>query len=316
MRKVIFIASFVSLLIVGILNYQPAVVQADWDTTTPYTKWVQLPTEFQGLDVNATYADTGASTPQPVYPWQKILADDFPCYQSGPITDIHIWGSWLNDQIPFVSGQADSNLQNVSFKLSIHSDVPKNPTNQESYSHPGEELWSWVFKPGEYKPNLWKENTNEYFYEPNTNQIIGDDTQIWQYNFYIDPSVAFKQEGTAAVPKVYWLDVQAIIPEAADQGAIPDYVFGWKTTDQQWGDDAVYGDTLEPGKQPYDQFPDPDDPTGGSLLPWKDMIYPIGPYARQSLNLAFAITTVPEPGTLVMLFGACVFGFVAYMRRR
>src|SRR6516162_9014698 len=26
-----------------------------------------------------------------------VLADDFPCTIPGPITDIHIWGSWLGD---------------------------------------------------------------------------------------------------------------------------------------------------------------------------------------------------------------------------
>src|SRR5271165_4505513 len=34
---------------------------------------------------------------------QIVLADDFPCNQTGPITDIHIWGSWLSDQIGTVT---------------------------------------------------------------------------------------------------------------------------------------------------------------------------------------------------------------------
>ena len=47
-------------------------------------KYVQLP-NLQGLDV----WDSGPT----------VLADDFVCTATGPITDIHIWGSWLNDDV-------------------------------------------------------------------------------------------------------------------------------------------------------------------------------------------------------------------------
>ena len=47
-----------------------------------------------GLDVLDTLQPFGEQ------PQWKILADDFLCTQSGPITDIHIWGSWLNNVLP------------------------------------------------------------------------------------------------------------------------------------------------------------------------------------------------------------------------
>src|SRR3972149_785545 len=115
MRKFIVLTSFVGLLAVFMLILHPIVVRADWDQSNPYTKWVQLPDLNNGMNVNATYLyDITQPGSPPIYPWQKILAEDFPCWQTGPITDIHIWGSWLNDRV----------APKTDFKLSIHADVP------------------------------------------------------------------------------------------------------------------------------------------------------------------------------------------------
>ncbi|HEY4759250.1 MAG TPA: PEP-CTERM sorting domain-containing protein [Thermoguttaceae bacterium] len=301
MRKVFVLSSFVVAFLA--MNIFLPIASADWDESDmPWTKWVQRPDLNQGVDVNATYLlDSSYSGPYPpgpapIYPWNKILADDFPCDKPGPISDIHIWGSWLEDRV----------APNVYFKLSIHDDVPVGPGNP--YSHPGAELWSTIMSPTAYR--LWYEPTNEYFYEPNTDRIIGTDTQIWQYNFDIDPANAFYQEGIdplTGMPRVYWLDVQAIIPEPPpppptppeDPYPPPQYVFGWKSTDQPWNDDAVFADTDMPGGPP--------------IGPWVDMWHPL---TGQSLNLAFAITTIPEPGTIVMLLTACFIGLVTFLRRR
>src|SRR3990172_9328291 len=77
-----------------------------------------------GMDVNATFP--------------KVLADDFLCTSTGPITDIHIWGSWLNDNRPPVA----------NFRLSIHADIPAGPNNP--YSRPGEQLWPGPLDAGEW----------------------------------------------------------------------------------------------------------------------------------------------------------------------
>jgi len=240
----------------------------DWDPSMP-AKYVQMPDLNQGLDVNATYRQTSDGTI--IYPFMKVLADDFPCTETGPITDIHVWGSWPNDRVN----------DGTTFKLSIHEDVPKSSTNP--YSHPGIELWQQTFTPGKYVARPWA-TANEYFYEPNTNQIIGADTQVWQYNFFIPPTTAFIQQGTAANPKVYWLDVQAGVPG--------DEVFGWKTSLTHWNDDAVFADTTS---------------FGGLPGPWSELIHP---FTGQSLDLAFVIT--PEPTTILFLVG----GLLGLLRRR
>jgi hypothetical protein len=284
------------IVMVGFSLFLVAPAQADWNVGDP-AKYVQLPDlSPTGLDVNATWLDTGSVPPTPVYPFQKVVADDFPCTMTGPITGIHIWGSWLNDAVN----------PNTTFHLSIHADVPANSANG-TYSYPGAVLWSQDFTPTQYVARLYA-TAQEQFYDPNQNLIIGTDTQVWQYNFSIPTTAAFVQTGTAAVPMVYWLDVQAVVPAATGTTD----VFGWKTSLTHWGDDAVYADTSAPLSAGGVL-------TGPAAAPvfWNDMHYLAGTtYGGQSIDQAFVITTtVPEPGTLV-LFGAGLVGLLCYAWRK
>ncbi|MBM4019396.1 MAG: PEP-CTERM sorting domain-containing protein [Planctomycetes bacterium] len=252
------------------------VARADWDRSMPY-KYVQWPDlTTMGVDVNATWRQTAAGG-QGQWPFVKVLADDFPCYQRGPITDIHIWGSWWDDMVN----------ANAIFKLSIHDDVPAGGVNPDmQWSHPGELRWQEFFQPTEYIAKPWA-TAQERFYEPNTQQFIGMDFTVWQYNFF--PREPFMQEGmdAAGKPRVYWLDVTAILPPDTLE------VFGWKTSPEHWNDDAVFGDTYDPAVPPY--F-------------WHEL------YVEGiSRDMAFVIT--PEPATLALL-GAGLAGLVARRMRR
>ena len=257
------------IVLVVLMACMAASVQADWNVGDPYKMhYPQLPDMSpNGLDIKATAP--------------KILADDFQCTQTGPITDVHIWGSWLNDRLPYdPTGAIDPTAP--SFKLSIHLDVPAGPA--PGYSHPGQEVWSTYFNPGTYHARLWGP-AQEHFYDPNVGQIIGTDTQVWQYNFLIPPAAAFvQQQGT-----IYWLDVQALMPT-------PDVMFGWKTSGSpHFLDDAVWGDA----------------PFGAPPTVWEPLVYPPGtPLGGQSMDLAFVITPEPASITLVGL------GVLALIRRR
>lgn len=276
-------------------------VRADWDPNDP-AKYVQMPDTVNGMDVNATYWIN--SIGQPVYPYNKMLADDFPCYQQGPITDLHIWGSWLGDVWSAGGVPTAAVNLNTQFKLSIYADVPAGMNSP--YSHPGDVLWSQTFLPSEYSMRQWGDPTNELFYDPNTNTILGTDSRIWQYNFDIAPANAFVQQGTVGgQPTIYWLGVQALVP-------VDDFnsqVFGWKTTlpGANLYDDAVFADSIEPGGIPVGP--------GTGSTPWVDMHYPQGHvYYPASTDLAFAIT--PEPSTFVMLFFAGSASLFVVLRRR
>ena len=79
---------------------------ADWFPEQP-AKWVQFPDlDYTGIDVNATAP--------------YILADDFLCIETGPITDIHIWGSWYHDMLPAGSHVYHWNARNVASGVYVY----------------------------------------------------------------------------------------------------------------------------------------------------------------------------------------------------
>jgi len=211
------------------------------------------------------------------------LADDFMCTETGPILDIHIWGSFANDILP-VNG-----IDWMCFHVSIHSDVPADdPTNPYGYSVPGELLWETDFCGPEHGPqngftwNLYAGDIDEWFWDPATG-AVANDHECYQYNLYINEDEAFEQqEGT-----IYWLDVDAF-------AVCDDATFGWKTSLDHWNDDAVfYDDAGGPNAEPQElRYPD-----------WH-------PFHPESIDMAFVIT--PEPATLTIL----AIGAVAFVRRR
>jgi len=138
-------------------------------TNTIAQKWLQIPdTSTNGLDVNA----------MTLYPY-KILADDFLCTATGPITQIRIWASWLNDNVPTPT----NSLGPPCFCLGLWSDVPRSATN--AISHPGVQLCNWCFTPadGNMTNFVYASGVREGFFDPNTGAIIGNDTVIWEYVF-------------------------------------------------------------------------------------------------------------------------------------
>lgn len=257
-------------------------LHADWDPYDP-AKWVQPPDLSPlGLDINATFNPSPAN--QLAFPG-RIVADDFLCALTGPITDIHIWGSWLMDRLPVAP---------VPFHLSIHSDIPAG-VGGIPWSRPGPELWSVDLLP---TASRLFAHGQEQFYDPQLG-LVGSDTEVWQYNFEFEPGAAFVQQAG----NTYWLDVQALLAPGLDDDA----VFGWKTRDPgtgQFNDDAAWNLTAD---------------FGGplQLLDWAELRYPQGhPLFGHSIDMAFVLTTtsdIPEPGT----WGAAGFvaGFTGLMLR-
>lgn len=214
---------------------------------TNVTKFILLPNVDLGPDVKDSREGI-------------VLADDFLCTNSGPITDIHLWGSWLGD----IHGTV------TNFWIGIYNDVPAvtNFTNGEiTPSHPGTNLlWQQSFVSGQYAENTYATG-REYFYNPTNNLLMGGDTQAWYYCFY--PTNPFVQQGTANNPTNYWLAVRAQI---ADQTAL----FGWKTSISHYNDAAVWG-TISNG------FPIGD---------WQSMTNPLN---QQQIDLSFKLATPPIP---------------------
>lgn len=243
-------------------------VRADWDVGDPFKMHApQLPDLQQGVDVLASYPYTDPNTGNVFGKW---VADDWQCTESGPVTDIHIWGSWLDDLQD----------QYTTFSLAILADDRTNP----DFSKPGAVLWNAAFLPGSYTYRLYA-TANEYFFDPNIGDVIGSDTQAWQYNFYISDSPFVQEQG-----QIYWLAVQAIFTDTTK-------AFGWKSSDTTFFDRAVYGDSSAPGVP----LNPPD------LKPWE-------PIASQyPHDMAFVITT-PEPQAYGFLAGLGLVSFAVVRR--
>jgi hypothetical protein len=213
-------------------NQPPPVVCVESD----YEKYVQWPNLFGGFDVwNTPY----------------LLADDFICTNTGPVSDIHLWGSWLNDQ---------AQTNSIVFWLGIYDDVPTNAINQ--YSHPGTNLlWQQWFNPGQYAEMIWTNNAQEQFLDPGTSNTLGGDSVVWYYCFY--PTNAFQQTGTPTNSKTYWLAAYAQLPVGGNNN------YGWKTATNQQHDISVHAPwpgaapTNNPGWTPTAYRP----PTGGPSVP-------------------------------------------------
>ncbi len=230
---------------------------ADWDTVTP-AKWVQLP------DLGPAGIDIDCSPLAADF----ILADDFQCIETGPVTNIHIWGSWYHDLVPY--GQAPDS---VAFTLSIHADIPASQ-NPDGYGMPGDVLWTRDFRPGEFTVRVWTDGLEEGWMGPPDLYEFPGDSVCWQINFPIPPGEAFIQEGTPGLPVVYWLDVKAVPLD-------PEVMFGWKTSGMHWNDGAVFG----LGAEPF-------------FGPWTVLLYPPAhEQVGQPIDLAFVIASEPEPQT-------------------
>ncbi|MGQ9650720.1 MAG: DUF7901 domain-containing protein [Phycisphaerae bacterium] len=220
-------------------------------TQSTETKYMQVPElEPTGMDVNATADPFGTAG--------YILADDFPCTRTGPVTQIVVYGSWRQDQLP------GGDPHNVSFTLSIHSDIPAGPV---PFSMPGGVLWWRDFEPGAFSVERYAGNLSEGWLDPPYMYDPQGDTVCYRYVFNLGPGEFF-QQGTPDQPTVYWLDVQAR-PMTAEA------LFGWKTSPIHWNDDAVWGT----GSEPYYE-------------PWEELRYPpMHPFFPQSIDLAFEIQT-------------------------
>jgi hypothetical protein len=221
------------------------------------------------MDVNAT------NTPGlPPY----VLADDFLCTVSGPITEIHVFGSWYLDRLPF------GDPRQVRFTLSIHSDIPALPG---TYSRPGQLLCYLENLP--FKVKTHKTGLREGWLTPPTlwTPWPQGDQVCWEYIFQLPPDLCI-QEGTAANPIVYWLDVQATPAE-------PGTYFGWKTSGSpHFNDDATWAIGF-------------DNPT--TSPDWQELIYPPNhQFGGQSIDLAFRIIGhegTPQTGACCWPDGSC-----------
>ena len=252
------------LLLIAVLVSVPMPALADWDPTQPVKMTVpQLPDPL-GWDVRMTFP--------------KVLADDWVCSETGPVTDVHFWVSIKADQIPTIPIEQWPAMVGP-IHLSFHKDF-RPPTGD--FSRPGDLIFEWDVPVDAYKVRFWDQGDQGWF-DPNTGEFIPHDHHmIFQVNIPKIPPMFIQRKG-----EIYWLDIALLNPQ------LPPTI-GWKTSKMTWGpldDDAVWSDS-PPGTVPV----------------WRELRDPL---TRESLNMAFVIT--PEPGTAAILLLA---GSVLCLRRR
>lgn len=181
----------------------------------PPIKWRQIPLVnenpdmlytpyFFGWDVTSVYDGT-------------YVADDWFCKSPRPVTEIHWWGSYTDwDSVfpPLVAPYA--------FHIGVWTDVPKGVDTD--WSHPGEMIWEWMI-PREmaHERMVGNDFHPEYMSKPDT---------CFRYEFVIPHDQWFHQEGDSTI---YWLSISALYEEQPDS-----FVWGWKTREHFFHDDAVY----------------------------------------------------------------------------
>jgi hypothetical protein len=222
---------------------------ADWDPGDPNKMhYPQLPDPL-GWDIYAAAP--------------HVVADDWRCTSTGPVSDIHLWGSWKND----IEGTIDS------IHVSIHKDVPADTNQDIFWSRPGDLLWERDFTIGQFTVRDYGQGAQGW-YDPFTGEYSRENHTFFHQINIENIDAPFIQEQDS----IYWLDISVTASSPAGAAAF----WGWKTSLNHWNDDAVY----------YYQSP-----TGGDPV-WLELIDPSN--QTTSLDMAFVIT--PEP-TTIALFG-------------
>lgn len=186
-------------------------------------KWEQKPDLTEnGIDIRCD-RDDGIS---------RVLADDFLCTSTDPITKVVLWGSWHDDNKGVIK----------KIHLSIHDD---NPSGAMGWSEPNTLLWSRDFGPSDINETPYGSTLidPEWWWDPAGGQqqpVSPGDYSVWQYDITIDDSNQFVQQGDPCNPIIYWLDAYVLIDVNTSP---PGTEFGWKTRDIMDGhfnDDAVW----------------------------------------------------------------------------
>lgn len=144
-----------------------------------------------------------------VYQYGPIIADDWICADSRPVSDIHWWGSYMNWDASTPPPMAPD-----SFQLAIWTDVPANPPNVP-FSHPG--VVKWV-------KTIARNATNETYvgcdFYPQAGAVPD---ACFRYDITLAVSEFFQQE-PAPTQNIYWLSIAAVYsaPPMAN-------IWGWKT---------------------------------------------------------------------------------------
>ena len=265
MKKLFFPSVTTILAAAGLMGSVSALnAQTTW-------LWEQLPNlSTNGIDVLDISKGQYTTPGNPTKLVNRLAGDDFKPLVSGPLTSIHLYGSWLTSL-----GAPALTDPGVKFHISIHLD---NPAIGTGFSTPGKELWGGFFLPTSYSV---VGTASQGFFDTKTGTMIGRATTQYEYDFLnlqnalamdpLSPTTLNLDQNTT-----YWILVQAQSPMGN--------LFGWTSSLNHYGDAAVFGDNSSFGN------------TRSVFLP----IYQTPGNSSQPIDLAFSLDT-PEPSSMAIV---------------
>jgi len=195
----------------------------------------------------------------------KIVADDFRCLGTMPVTSVHWWGSYI-----YWDNMLPPDPDPCYWQIGFWSNIPDpDPLDPLTYSQPDKLLKVLKVDPDRVEIE-W----------------VGYDVDVWgagmmdscfQYYVDLDPCEYFKQAEYETQDYVFWISIAAIYPQVA----VVQNPWGWKTRPWHWMDDAAKVAI------PVDVDPQPGmTVSSGQVEPLKD---PEG----ESVDVAFELDTDP-----------------------
>ena len=182
---------------VGVMVLLAGAATADWDPGDGHKMhFPQMPNP-DGWDV-----------------WAK-LADDWECSQTGPVTDIHAWYSWEDDQVGVAA----------VVEVTIYSDDP----NPGAFSKPDLVLWERDFSMQEVTSRFYGTGVQGWYDPAGGVWRQADHVEFYQLNI-VDIIDHFEQQAGT----IYWLEILLV-----DDVSVP-VSAGWKTSLDHFNDDAVW----------------------------------------------------------------------------
>jgi len=238
----------------------------------PHLKWSQPPIEIDPEAADITYCGWDEKSfnkdyYDPCGPW-KIVADDFRCLGTMPITSIHWWGSFFDWE---QGGWPHPQNLPVSWRIGFWSNVPAYaPPDNLPYSYP--EVLLHVFTVPAARVTMTQVAQDQYYGEyPN-------DT-CYRYSLDLEPNEVFWQNdfNDATQDNIFWLSITAVY----NLEQYPYHPWGWKSRPWHWMDDSVTFNL------PIEPMPDYVlDPCG--VTPIKDPVF------NESFDMSFELDTDPN----------------------
>jgi len=202
-------ARILGVVVVAALACGSAPAWADWNVGEPYKMhFPQLP-DPNGWDINIT----GTS---------NLVADDWQCTQTGPVSDIHFWYSVQGD---------DANTSINSLTATIYSDIPVSGTTVP-FSRPGSLLWSGTFGEGAFTSRFFGSGTQGFASpQSGTSGWVRPDHEAFYQTNITNIANPFVQ----TVDTIYWLGLSVEVTGTS--------LIGWKTSLDTFLDDSTFKDT-------------------------------------------------------------------------